>query len=232
MKQLWPVLVFMLVVPTITPAYELATHGWMTNAAYERSALRVDPALLVALGIAELQDGLGEAYFDVSGNTVQVRSKTTFEESNRKMPPGVNPLSIPGWLMRGAIREDDVPWPVGDNPQDDPYGSIFRVRNHFYDPVNNQPLTVGIGLGDIAPQWAIGSSNVFSNRNNPNPYRRNHFTVFDAREAMYRALTGRDVSGDPVAATEAERNKYWATSGRWAMWRICCKTWAAAAYAE
>ena len=25
------------------------------------------------------------------------------------------PLSIEGWLLRGAIREDDVPWPYGDS---------------------------------------------------------------------------------------------------------------------
>jgi len=31
---------------------------------------------------------------------------------------------------------------------------------------------------------------------------------------MYRALTGRDMSGNQVAATEAGRNKYWATTFR------------------
>ncbi len=213
MKRLSGLALTLLVIWNGANAYELATHARLTQAAYSRSVL-VDQALLQDLGIdASVNNPFGEIYFDVSGSEAYVRSQNDFEKS--KMPNnGIDFLSIPGWLMRGAIREDDVPWPFGDNPQDDPYGRFFRVFNHFYDPINNRPLTVGIGLGDIAPQWAIGSSNVFSNRNNPNIYRRNHFTVFDAREAMYRALTGRDVRGNPVAATEAIRNKYWATTFR------------------
>jgi hypothetical protein len=38
------------------------------------------------------------------------------------------------------------------------------------------------------------------------------FTVFDAREALFRALTGRDRSERAVVSTEAEHNKYWATA--------------------
>ena len=39
-------------------------------------------------------------------------------------------------------------------------------------------------------------------------------SVLDAREAMYRALTGQDKNGNPVAATEADRKKYWITTFR------------------
>src|SRR5690606_14585558 len=44
--------------------------------------------------------------------------------------------------------------------------------------------------------------------------RRNHYSILDAREAMYRALTGRARDGREVAPTQAERNKYWATTFR------------------
>lgn len=200
-----------------TCAYELYTHAAITQNAYMRSVLGQDTQVLIDLGVNNFASDLGDVYYDVpgvSGVTPSVRDAKPFEGDIITQVGGA-PLSIPGWLMRGAIREDDVPWPFGENPQDDPYGSFFRVFNHFYDPINNLPLTTaGIGLGAIAPQWAIGSSDVFSNRNNPNIYRRNHFTVFDAREAMYRALTGRDVSGNPIAATEVIRNKYWATTFR------------------
>lgn len=121
--------------------------------------------------------------------------------------------------MRGAIREDDVLNPANDQPLDDPYntGSKLadnRVLNHFYDPAHDWPLHVGAVLGKKAPDWAVGAKDVFSQPHAPEPGRRNHFTVFDAREAMYRALTGRNKDGQAIAKTQEERNKYWATTFR------------------
>lgn len=85
--------------------------------------------------------------------------------------------------------------------------------------MNNRPLSVfGLSLIDsdvhAAPNWAVGGRDVFTQPNVAEANRRNHFTVFDAREAMCRALTGRDSQGNVIAATETERNKYWTTTFR------------------
>lgn len=51
--------------------------------------------------------------------------------------------TLPAWLMRGAIREDDYgiisPMGVeeGANRDADPWGEILRVSRHFYDPIHN-----------------------------------------------------------------------------------------------
>jgi hypothetical protein len=65
----------------------------------------------------------------------------------------------------------------------------------------------------------VGSRDVFAQPNTPEANRRNHFTIFDAREAMYRALTGRDSQGNPLQPAQGStltkqsdiRNVYWAT---------------------
>ncbi|MEX2164323.1 MAG: hypothetical protein WD823_08785 [Sulfuricaulis sp.] len=203
-------------------AYELATHGRLTNEAYKHSVLVKDPELLKQLGIKDKPNAFGESYYDVSGSEVRERQKNDFEESRDRMPREVNPLSLPGWLLRGAIREDDA---YGeDNPQDDrdpANATLRRPLHHFFDPANNRPLTVtGIGLLDsdihTAPAWGLGTTNAnaFTQPNTPETGRRNHFTVFDAREAMYRALTGKNLAGDNVATTKEQRNRYWATAFR------------------
>ncbi len=125
--------------------------------------------------------------------------------------------------MRGAIREDDftpttllvntismvlAPSP---NPQDDPFGNFNRPLSHFYDPVNNSNAILG---GTRAPSWGLGVSDPFADPVQEDTQRRNHFSIYDAREAMYRALTGRAKSGQLVAATQADRKAYWATTFR------------------
>lgn len=208
--------------PTAASCYELTTHGGITLAAYGRSVLK-DVSFRAPLGLPETSRPFGDVYFDVAGTITLQRTANPFEVAIIQNALGVDPLSIEGWLMRGVIREDDVPSFAGDNPQDDPYGSIFRVFNHFYDPINNIPLTVGgIHPGSVfgdsnepAPGWAIGTQNIFPTPILPDANRRNHFTVFDAREAMYRALTGQDAQGNQfVAVFQTERNKYWATTFR------------------
>jgi len=204
--------------------YELATHGRLTEQAYLQSNLVQDTQLLGSLGLTSGDvNPFGHAFYDVSGSQIKERQTNDFEKTKGLMVDPREALTVKGWLMRGAIREDDVPWPFGEgNPQDDPYGNIFRVFNHFYDPVHDQPLNIsgvtpGSLLGQpnlIAPQWALGSSDVFNLPGTPDSQRRNHFTAFDAREAMYRALTGYSTQGDTVAATQDERNKYWATTFR------------------
>ncbi|NIW45390.1 MAG: hypothetical protein GWN14_11965, partial [candidate division Zixibacteria bacterium] len=62
--------------------------------------------------------------------------------------------------------------------------------NHFFDPVNNEALSI---FADTAPNWTLGTLNAFTTPIQPLPdnlIKTNHFTMFDAREAQYRALTG------------------------------------------
>lgn len=87
-------------------AYELATHGRLTHEAYKRSVLKPDSELLKDLGIKDITT-FGTSYYDISGDQIEQREKQDFEQSNNRMPEEVDPLSLPGWLMRGAIREDD-----------------------------------------------------------------------------------------------------------------------------
>ncbi|MGE5139255.1 MAG: hypothetical protein ACM3JD_07335, partial [Rudaea sp.] len=197
-------------------AYELATHGRITYYAYMQSTLFKDHSILKDLGLKIqnllVDEPFGTAYYDFTDSAVGVRYADPFESSHGRMPDEVKALSLPGWLLRGAIREDDLLWPLGNNPQDDPYGNIIRVRNHFYDPIGNSALTVaGVTLGEKAPDWALGATNAFAEPVSANTSRRNHFTVLDAREAMYRALTGRNKDNQEVAPTKDDRNKYWAT---------------------
>ncbi|MCW9057263.1 MAG: hypothetical protein OQL11_00085 [Gammaproteobacteria bacterium] len=210
--------------------YELATHARLTNAAYLRSVLTLDETFMFGLGIQAHGDVFGEDYFDIYRGDIYTRSKNDFEETSKRMPAGINPLSITGWLMRGAIREDDHIGRRAPNPQDDPYNNNDlildnRPLHHFYDPRNDRGLQVGLRIGQKAPDWAVGATNVFVDSNHANEWRRNHFTVFDAREAMFRALTGMDRNGSPaigaggstpVTAEDklAVRKAYWATTFR------------------
>jgi hypothetical protein len=201
----------------VTHAYDLATHGRLTQQASTRSRLP-DQELLARLGITESANPFGMQYYDVSGSQVMPRSQNAFENKIIR-EAGVGELTIVGWLMRGAIREDDLGeiagLKVGGDPHDDPYGNIFRVFHHFYDPVFNRALTTTAGvLGSRSPEWATGTVNAFEPSPRSDTSRRNHFTILDAREAMYRALTGRNQSGTVVAPTVEERNSYWATTFR------------------
>lgn len=195
-----------------TSAYELTTHGAMTNEAYRRSTLS-NLSFIRMLGIDDtVADPFDARYYDVSGGNVYSREVFGDYEGRIIRKVGVPPLSIPGWLMRGAIREDDLGYILGvssgADPHDDPYGSFFRVFNHFYDPIFNRPLTVGIGFGETAPNWGLGTRDALVAAPLPNPTRRNHFTIVDARESMWRALTGLDGGGNPVAVNERTRNTY------------------------
>ncbi|OGI68354.1 MAG: hypothetical protein A2W18_01170 [Candidatus Muproteobacteria bacterium RBG_16_60_9] len=216
-------------------AYELATHARLTRIAYDRSVL-VERELLRSLGLESLAlnpDGslalnpFGDSYYDVSGNTVALRQAdpngVLFDVKFMGLADPAQRFTLSAWMMRGAIREDDA---FGeDNPQDDPDPANARLRrplHHFFDPFKNRGLEVpGIGLIDndihTAPAWGLGTTNAnaFSPPHTPEVNRRNHFSLFDAREAMYRALTGKKAdSDDPFAATKEGRNKYWATTFR------------------
>jgi len=111
----------LLLVSTDSWGYELPTHSRITNAAYSRSVIFGDSTLINDLGLIRYVNGssaiisnprLGETYYDVSGTLIYARQNIEFSVDN--MPNISDVLSIQGWLMRGVIREDDVPWPSGD----------------------------------------------------------------------------------------------------------------------
>jgi hypothetical protein len=222
-------------------AFEVATHAAITDRAWQR-ALTEKPGLLQRLGFLTPSDGsfpaLEDRYFDVSQSAVHERVSFPFETNliERTNPDGLDlkgqASRVNGWLMKGAIREDDNP--TENNPKDDPYqpgGAIHREFNHFFDPYNDLPLTVTTlpwSYGEVirkAVDWAVGTSSAFSNENTRDTRSTwNHFTLFDAREAMFRALTlkQRDAFGSytdlpidgGVAVAELTRKAYWATTFR------------------
>jgi hypothetical protein len=147
-----------------------------------------------------------------------------------------SPLPLANWLMRGAIREDDVlPSQYdprdGASPDPDPYGPFIRVYNHFYDPINNQELHVGVDCKNFpsgyplygysfcskSVDWALGTVDAFTSLA-PDPNRHQHFSWEDARQNEFLALTAeRDANGDGIReasereADSEERLFRWAT---------------------
>lgn len=130
-----------------------------------------------------------------------------------------------GWLMAGAVREDDsgrgAQWAnrqlfnAQEEPLDDPWGNFNRYCNHFFDPLYNRPLTASCFFDtfESAPVWALGVYGPFAAplTTSANPARRNHFTVADAREALWRGLTGMTQAGAVVAPDESTRKTQYAT---------------------
>jgi hypothetical protein len=217
----------------------------VTQTAFDKSTLG-NGTVLQDLGIDPGSTSpFGRSYFDVFGNQVVQRDANKFENDIIGGGPlNLGTQTLLSWLLRGAIREDDNPiFNTESNTPGDldsfatPPGNYFRPWSHFYDPARDRALTVTIPPGitippgfigaQKAPDWAIGTSNVFSQPNGANKNRANHFTWFDAREAMYRALTGRrsdgvnivpgataSGSGGSVTDPEGLRNAYWATTFR------------------
>jgi len=217
-------------------SYELATHARLTIEAFNQSLLQTDPELLRRLGLPSLKYTLlGDTYFDVKGAVSRPRKTKVFDFDLKKMP-GVEgpagdkriPPRVSGWLMRGAIREDDSGRTVGtyfavdeNEPQDDPDLDFNRWCNHFFDPLtydkltdpNSKPLCL-LETFASAPVWASGAINPFQSPRQEQSTRVNHFTIYDAREAMWRAITGYDRNQQLVATTGLDRKAYWATTFR------------------
>ena len=123
------------------------------------------------------------------------------EYSGRIAPPatlGNTPeLRIEAWLMRGAIREDDL---VSGNyydpfnaPDASPWGEIDRPTHHFYSPVTN---TSNGAFTQSALPWALGQSDPFAASPGPDTSRENHFSYADALRNYGLAL--RFKSSGPV----------------------------------
>lgn len=189
---------------TNTYCYELATHAAITQNSYdmslELSSTTSDLFSIFGIIVADPNDAFGNKYYDVFGPDIYERNNFP-HENNIITAKTINeqPQSIKGWLMRGAIREDDVvadsvangPCNINDdkNPQDDPYPDPpSRPINHFYDPVNNRGLNQIVVNGDKATDWALGVYDALVETPVEDASRRNHFTLLDAREVQYRAL--------------------------------------------
>lgn len=89
------------------------------------------------------------------------------------------------WLLRGAIREDDIPL-QGQDRDIDLWGEKVRVTRHFYDPVGDRAAP---GFGDAkAIDWAMGEISALSPVPDEDTSRLNHFSWRDARNNLYWAL--------------------------------------------
>ena len=218
-------------------AFELTTHAMLTNRAYAISVLGSQPDRLTQLGLTNLPSPFGRNYYDFTNTLIARRSANAFELSKFASDARVDEERINGWLMRGAIREDDLvkagaqlkgdgqPWILDP----DPAGDISRVCNHFLNPITRSPMVVPFGftigfwfcpdVNYTAVNWAIGTADAFATNPQEAANYRNHFTIFSAREAMWRALTLTSKSGgaaDRVAgdSNEQVRKAYWATTFR------------------
>jgi hypothetical protein len=151
----------------------------------------------------------------------------------------IQTLPIVNWVMRGAIREDDLAQDQydprnGAPPDPDPYGPFNRVYNHFYDPINNRRFTYTAtplvqcptflpesgGFCYKSVDWAMGTVDAF-NSLAPDPNRHQHFSWADARNNFFLALVAeRDANASGVreaAEREAdaeERLFRWASTFR------------------
>src|SRR5690349_2831162 len=215
-------------------AYEQATHALITYRAIASSSMSSvvngTAATLGLNGLAPL--GKGNDYFvftdGLGGLAAFLYSEQRYEQKMINLVSELQDGLLPqAWLMYGAIREDDNPSEDPPTPQDVNPG-LLRPLNHFYDPIFNRKLEApGVTLldGDIHknPDWAIGSFDSFIDPNRPEPQRKNHFTIFDAREAMFRALTlltydgagyPQIAAGRDIATRQQWRQAYWATTFR------------------
>jgi hypothetical protein len=184
-------------------SYELVTHSALTRQATDQSRLAIT-ATKKKLGIQEGAEPFGKNYYDFLGNLVVSRPAAQFEGEIIERSGELNKFSLRGWLMRGAIREDDgaSTYPSYILYADsDPYGisgGRNRYCNHFLDPITRNgyspPLSDPLSLvfcpsNYSAPNWALGTSDAFAANPTADSGFRNHFSIFNAREAMWRALT-------------------------------------------
>jgi len=253
-----------LIVAAEAHSYELSTHAALTWAAVNQSILS-GQALLDQFDLTPLlmsadtpfsqttqpsfiatSKPFGTVFWDVSGSTVNLRKPSaTFEGGiiNRVTGRSIKLTSLPGWVLQGAIREDDGAGVIfaasgepTSPPEGDSFGEINRYCNHFFDPYHRsstQPagLTDGLpclrngfsgSLGQANPDWASGAANAFDSMPTEDASRRNHFSVADLYESLWRATTGTSypypaLSALPVPqgfTAESVRMGYWATTFR------------------
>jgi len=207
---------------TAAMAYELKTHATMTAEASARSKARIESSLSIDLGIYTADRDLGFAYINLSpSGEVRFRHAKEFDLKHMlySFPLAPNRQSMVEWMMRGAIREDDSGDIVGKvlgEPLDDTYGNFNHVCSHFFDPYFVRKLTGFCffeSVREMAVNWGIGTADAFPGIGSVvrDPNSRNYYSVFQARELMFRALTQRNRFGSVV---EGERKTYWASTFR------------------
>lgn len=232
-----PVVLSCMVSP-IVQAYELITHSVIANRAYEISSLGESPNLLSRLDLFDSKEPFGRRFYDFWDADIRKRFPNDYEVSNMGGPTRQkHSLRIRGWMMRGAIREDDsdlvpaIRWGEPYLTDPDPLGLIERSCNHFFDPVYRRALSIlpsaypgtwyycDNASNQRAPDWALGTADAFTPNPEPVSSHRNHFTVASAHEAMWRALTLRTGAGVPAPRATGDndaevREAYWATTFR------------------
>jgi hypothetical protein len=142
-------------------------------------------------------------------------------------------LSLDGWLMRGAVREDDNDglfdplgiglgiWVTGDDRDLDPYGRILRAVKHFYDPIRDLPYPYASECGFYtcvrATTWLTGTTDpLLPTGNMADPNRRQHFAWVDAIDDYFYGLSlTSDADGDG-SRSAAERK----SDSQERMWRF------------
>ena len=212
-------------VSTGAQAFEVTTHGALTREAWA-TFMRDDPGLLDRLGIKNVDDPFGtKLYFDYRPTETtgpRVREGNGFELGIMETLSVSDPFSPRGWMIRGAIREDDDIDPEDPSPKEDSYGDFHRVFGHFHDPVNDRGLTyLGATLGPRAADWGLDANAstpafppFFIPGAIPTPQRSNNFGLATFNESLWRALTGMNQAGLRVASSTAERSAYWTTAFR------------------
>ena len=142
-----------------------------------------------------------QGFFEAKGEVRRVLRTLFSDTVAQKGYPEI--LPIQNWLLRGAIREDDMGDGIGlagllggdcrlkflltvpSQP-----GRITRSYRHFFDPEFNRGLDV---LGTTYPKavdWALGNQDSFSTPLRPaKGADRNHYSYRDARNAYWWALT-------------------------------------------
>src|ERR1051326_8851650 len=100
------------------------------NAYDVETHLRISEA---AVGVSQLAGVLGSLYLTAD-------SKFASSDIGR---PQVNTGTAIGWIREGSIRED------GDS------NCSTRVRNHFYNPINNAGYFRGVYQGAPSADWGL-----------------------------------------------------------------------------
>jgi hypothetical protein len=146
-------------------AYDIPNHFDMAQEAVSKSVLVSDPEVLPNLGLSNLE---------------QLFKTTTGAPSTDFTDGCAHSTAFTiGTLVACGAEFEDVPG--------------TRSLNHFFDPVNNIPLTVlGIQLGLSSPDWSLKDNNNESSQ---------LFSYRDARNSFYNALTS--------AASPSDRGEHW-----------------------
>lgn len=196
-------------------AYEVASHAEMTYQAARSSIIKEQneaerKSFLRKLGFVDERDLTGlsppwRTFFEFVGQQIEERSAKSYDdaiaERVRKGPvlnsvESISPLTQ--WLMRGSIREDDVGYAFLGTPVDGSNDEgLIRVFNHFLDPQNDRGLTIlgvcpaGIGACKRSADWALGVVDFRAASPQIDTQTKNRYSYAQAKEALWRAMTGR-----------------------------------------